>query len=171
MDKENESKIKDYLIDLFLSARPKSDAEEERTEKVRRFIKQQAKNYGRFVDTESDNWQTIIDGLICGWALKQICRKIQKDGYTSVIGNKSLARCMPAQLRSLSIDLYNRAKRSGSALWNVQAPIERMFEWSQKNPYDSEVTPFMDAVSLGFMRYDSPIETTDNNTAKKKNRD
>ena len=166
MNEENESKIKDYLTNFFLSARPESDTEKERTDKVRQSIEQQARNYGRFVDTESDSWQTIIDGLICGRALKQICRKIRKDEYKSVIGGKSLAKYTPAQLRSLSIDLYNKAERSGSTPWNVQAPIERMFKWSQKNPYSPEVTLFMDAVSLGFMRYDSPIETAGNNIKK-----
>ena len=114
------------------------------------------------MDTESDSWKTIIDGLVCGWALKQICFKIRKDDYKSVIGGKSLAKHTPAQLRTLSIDLYSKAERSGATPWNVPAPIERMFKWSQKNPYTPEVVLFMDAVSLGFMRYDNPLEVASN---------
>jgi hypothetical protein len=62
----------------------------------------------------------------------------------------------------LSIDLYSKAERAGTSPWNVQAPIERMFKWSQKNPHTPEVVLFMDAVSLGFMRYDNPIEAAAN---------
>ena len=138
------------------------ETEEKGTAQVRQFIEQQAGNYGIFVDTESDSWKTIIDGLVCGWALKQICFKIRKDDYKSVIGGKSLAKHTPAQLRTLSIDLYSKAERSGATPWNVPAPIERMFKWSQKNPYTPEVVLFMDAVSLGFMRYDNPLEVASN---------
>ncbi|MEA3435166.1 MAG: hypothetical protein U9R43_01780, partial [Thermodesulfobacteriota bacterium] len=164
MDKENQQKIRDYLTDFFLPGRPEPipDTEEKGTAQVRQFIERQAGNYGIFVDTESDSWQAIIDGLVCGWALKQICFKIRKDDYKSVIGGKSLAKHTPAQLRTLSIDLYSKAERAGTSPWNVQAPIERMFKWSQKNPHTPEVVLFMDAVSLGFMRYDNPIEAAAN---------
>ena len=164
MDEENESKIQDYLTDFFLPGGPEllPEKSEKGTAQVRQFIERQARNYGIFVDTESDSWQVIIDGLVCGWALKQICRKIRKDDYKSIIGGKSLAKHTPAQLRTLSIDLYSKAERAGTIPWNVQAPIERMFKWSQKNPHTPEVVLFMDAVSLGFIRYDNPIEATAN---------
>jgi hypothetical protein len=164
MDKENQQKIRDYLTDFFLPGRPEPmpDTAEKGTAQVRQFIERQARNYGIFVDTESDSWQVIIDGLVCGWALKQICLKIRKDDYKSVIGGKSLAKHTPAQLRTLSIDLYSKAERAGTSPWNVPAPIERMFKWSQKNPHTPEVVLFMDAVSLGFMRYDNPIEAAVN---------
>ncbi|MBW2605696.1 MAG: hypothetical protein JRE28_15545 [Deltaproteobacteria bacterium] len=163
MDEENQLKIRDYLTDFFLHGRTKQMPEksEKGTAQVRQFIERQARNYGVFVDTRSDSWQAIIDGLVCGWALKQICFKI-RDDYKSVIGGKSLAKHTPAQLRTLSIDLYSKAERAGANPWNVQTPIERMFKWSQKNPHTPEVVLFMDAVSLGFMRYDNPIEAAAN---------
>jgi hypothetical protein len=164
MDEENQQKIQDYLTGFFLPGRLEQmlNTGEKGTAKVRQFIEQQTMNYGVFVDTESDSWKTIIDGLVCGWALKRICFKIRKDDYKSVIGGKSLAKHTPAQLRTLSIDLYSKAERAGATPWNVQAPLERMFKWSQKNSYTPEVVLFMDAVSLGFMRYDSPIESATN---------
>jgi len=173
MNEENQKKIRDYLTDFFLPGTPAQMPEkgEKGTAKVRQFVEQQTWNYGIFVDTESDSWKTIIDGLVCGWALKQICFKI-RDDYKSVIGGKSLAKHTPAQLRTLSIDLYSKADRAGSTPWNVQAPLERMFKWSQKNPHTPEVSLFMDAVSLGFIRYDNPLEgatngeKTDNETQK-----
>ena len=161
MDEENQLKIRDYLTGLFLPE-PIPDTGGKGTAKIRQFIERQARNYGIFVDTESDSWKSIIDGLVCGWALKQICFKIRKDDYKSVIGGKSLAKHTPAQLRTLSIDLYSKAERAGTSPWNVPAPIERMFKWSQKNPHTPEVVLFMDAVSLGFMRYDNPIEASAN---------
>jgi hypothetical protein len=162
MDQENRSNIRDYLKGLFLSGTTLNTPEkcEKGTAKTMSFIEQQAKNYAVFVDTESDSWQTIVEGLVCGWALKQICRKIRKDDYKSVIGGKSLAKHTPAQLRTLSIDLLSKAERGGATPWNVQSPLEQMFKWSQQNPHTPEVVLFMDAVSLGFMRYDSPFETT-----------
>lgn len=164
MDKENQQNIRDYLTDFFLPGRPEQmpNTAEKGTVQVRKFIERQAGNYGIFVDTESDSWQAIIDGLVCGWALKQICLKIRKDDYKSVIGGKSLAKHTPAQLRTLSIDLYSKAERAGATPWNVQTPLERMFKWSQKNSHTPEVVLFMDAVSLGFMRYDNPIEVAAN---------
>jgi len=164
MDEENRLKIRDYLKDFFLPGTPERIPDAKKgTAKVRQFIEQQAKNYGVFVDTESEGWQTIVDGLISGWALKQICLKIRRDDYKSIIGGKSLAKYTPAQLRTLSIDLYSKAERADAFLWNVQAPLERMFKWSQKNPHTPEISLFMDAVSLGFMRYDNQSEaaTTD----------
>ncbi|MBW2605926.1 MAG: hypothetical protein JRE28_16720 [Deltaproteobacteria bacterium] len=164
MDEENQLKIRDYLTGLFLPGMPEqmTDTAKKGTAQVLQFIERQARDYGIFVDTESDSWQAIIDGLVCGWALKQICRTIRKDDYKSVIGGKSLAKHTPAQLRTLSIDLYSKTERAGTSPWNVQAPLERMFNWSQKNPHTPEVVLFMDAVSLGFMRYDNPIEAETN---------
>ena len=161
MDEENELRIRNYLTGFFLPGTPEQtpDTSEKGKVQVKQFIERQAKNYRVFVDTESDSWETIVDGLTCGWALKQICRKIRKDDYKSVIGGKSLAKHTPVQLRTLVIDLYSKAERAGASPWNVQAPIERMFKWSQKPPHTPEVLLFMDAVSLGFMRYDSPIES------------
>lgn len=160
MDAENRAKIQKYLTDIFLPGEPEQvpEKEEKGTIKVRQFIKQQANNYAVFVDTESESWETIIDGLVCGWALKQICLKIRNKEYASVIGGKSLAKHTPAQLRTLSINLFSKAERASATPWNVQAPLEWMFKWAQKNPHTPEVLLFMDAVSLGFMRYDNPTE-------------
>lgn len=161
MDQDNRSNIQNYLKELFLPGTTVNTPEKNKkgADKILGLIEQQAKNYAIFVDTESDSWQSIVEGLVCGWALKQICRKIRKDDYKSVIGGKSLAKHTPAQLRTLSIDLLSKAERGGATPWNVQAPLEQMFKWSQKNPHTPEVVLFMDAVSLGFMRYDSPSET------------
>ncbi|MBW2111287.1 MAG: hypothetical protein JRH00_07605 [Deltaproteobacteria bacterium] len=160
MDEENQRKIREYLTDFFLPGRPEQapGTPVKGPEKVLELVERQARNYGVFVDTESDSWRAIIDGLVCGWALKQICSKIRKDDYKSVIGGKSLAKYTPDQLRTLTINLYNKAERAGATPWNVQAPLERMFRWSQKNPHTPKVCLFMDAVSLGFLRYDNPIE-------------
>lgn len=138
MDEENQGIIGAYLTDFFFPRKVDQRSEEgnKHVDSVKKFIKQQAVNYGHFVDTKSDSWRSIIDGLICGWALKQICFKI-RDDYKSVIGGKSLAKHTPAQLRTLSIDLYSKAERTGAKPWNVQAPLECMFKWSQKNPHSS----------------------------------
>ncbi len=167
MDQNNQQRIREYLTDFFLPGRPDQTSDKDRKYMVmvQQFIEQQTMNYGIFVDTESDSWQTVIDGLVCGWALKQICFKI-RDDYKSVIGGKSLAKHTPAQLRTLSIDLYSKAERTGATPWNVQAPLELMFKWSQKNPHTPKTVLFMDAVSLGFMRYDTPIEAAGNDVNK-----
>ncbi|MDM8539700.1 hypothetical protein QUF90_01295 [Desulfococcaceae bacterium HSG9] len=163
MDQNNQQRIREYLTDFFLPGRPDQTSDKNKKYRVRvqQFIEQQTMNYGIFVDTESDSWQTVIDGLVCGWALKQICFKI-RDDYKSVIGGKSLAKHTPAQLRTLSIDLYSKAERAGAKLSKVHAPLELMFKWSQKNPHTPETVLFMDAVSLGFLRYDTPIEAAGN---------
>lgn len=155
MDEENKSVIKKYLFDLFLTGKiePANDKVEKGTARVISFIESMAGSYMTFIDTGSEGWQTIVDGLVCGWALKQVCLKIRKDDYKAVIGGKSLVRHTPAQLRTMSIDLLSKAQRAGANPWNVQAPLERMFAWSQKSPHMPEVQLFMDAVSLGFMRY------------------
>jgi hypothetical protein len=171
MDEENKSEIKKYLFHLFLTVKAEStEAQVEKgTARVISFIESMAGSYMTFIDTGSDGWQTIVDGLVCGWALKQICLKIRKDDYKAVIGGKSLVRHTPSQLRTMSIDLLGKAERAGTRPWNVQAPLERMFAWSQKGPHMPEVQLFMDAVSLGFARYESRDEAAEPQNATEDN--
>ncbi|MGD9210982.1 MAG: hypothetical protein PVI90_09395 [Desulfobacteraceae bacterium] len=152
MNEANRLEIHAYLTALFLPEAPEKLQDKE--EKVQKFVQRQAESYAVFVDTESDGWRTIVEGLICGWALKQICRKIRGKDYKSVIGGRSLAKYTPAQLRTLSMDLLNKAERAGTSAWNIQPALEQIFKWSQKNPHTPQVVLFMDAVSLGFMRFD-----------------
>jgi hypothetical protein len=52
------------------------------------------------------------------------------------------------------VKLVEKAIRAGARPWNVDTPMEVLFGWSLRNAYASETTLFMDALSLGFMRYD-----------------
>lgn len=155
MDQKNKDAIQCYLNTLFAVKDPGASSEsKEKKAQVSRFIRSMAESYGSFVDTERKGWEIIVDGLICGWGLKQICKKIRKDDYKSLIGGKNLAKHTPSQLRTLMFDLHNKAERSGSPPWNVQVPEEIAFKWSQQSGNKPETQIFMDAVFLGFMRWD-----------------
>ncbi len=154
---ENKHKIQEYLGTLFPAAAPDgadTKKAQEAKEKVRQFIEERSVDYARFVDVKSDGWKHLVDGLVCGWALKTVCRKLREDDYASVIGGRTLAKLHPSEVRSLMVDLVEKAVRSGDRPWNVDAPLELLFRWSLRNAYSVEARLFMDALSLGFMRFD-----------------
>jgi hypothetical protein len=153
MDDQNQEAVKAYLTKLFISGKG-DNLKEKHKKSLISYVDSRAKDYGKFVDTSTKGWEAIVDGLICGWALKQICWKLRGDDYKSIIGGRSLAKRSPEELRILAVDLLSKAERTGDAPWNVQLPLERMFYWSQQNPNIKQSILFMDAVSLGFFRYD-----------------
>ncbi len=163
MNQKNTKAIQDYLCTIFAVKDPGvSTKPKEKKAQILSFVITMAESYGTFVDTGRKGWETIVDGLICGWGLKQICKKIRNDSYTSLIGGKNLAKHTPGQLRSLMIDLHNKAERSGSPPWNVQVPEEIAFKWSQQSGNKPETQIFMDAVFLGFMRWDGGVSSFKN---------
>ena len=157
MSENNREEIQKYLAGLFPATAPE-DADGEKAAQGKRnvesFIAERAADYARFVDVESSGWQHVVDGLVCGWALKQVCRKLCEDNPASVIGGRTLAKQSPTEVRALMVKLVEKAIRAGDRPWNVDTPMEILFGWSLKNAYTSETTLFMDALSLGFMRYD-----------------
>jgi hypothetical protein len=153
MDDQNQEAVNAYLTKLFISGKG-DNLKEKHKKSLISYVDSRAKDYGKFVDTSTKGWEAIVDGLICGWALKQICWKLRGDDYKSIIGGRSLAKRSPEELRILAVDLLSKAERTGDAPWNVQLPLERMFYWSQQNPNIKQSILFMDAVSLGFFRYD-----------------
>jgi len=151
----NREKIQSYMQNMFLLKSQKEESEKAKMakEKVEAYIDEKAKDYARFVDVSSADWKAVVDGLLCGWALKQICRKLRENDYESVIGGRSLVKQSPTDVRTLAVSLQEKAKRAGTHPWNVGVPIELMFKWSLKNAYSDEVTLFMDSLSLGFHRF------------------
>lgn len=161
-DDESEKEIDAYLRERFLT----DDSDPRGNEKLTKWIEDRAKAYSRFVDTSSAQWKGIVDGLIVGWGLQRICKSLrsQSEDYKQLVGGKGLARFTPAELRSLMLDLRDKAERAGRRPWNIDVPIEQLFLWSQKNPFSPEVTVFMDSVALGFHRfepYTGPVKTTE----------
>lgn len=159
---QNKERIQEYLAGLFPpNIRAETDTKKIQKAKqgAREFIEGRAADYARFVDVESTGWQDLVDGLICGWALKSVCRRLRKDDYASVIGGRSLAKQHPSEVRALMVDLVEKAVRAGDRPWNVDAPLEVLFRWSLRNAYSTETTLFMDALSLGFMRFDRKTNT------------
>lgn len=163
MIEKNQEEIRKYLAELFPATAPE-DADGEKAAQgkkaVESFIDQRAADYARFVDVESPGWQHVVDGLICGWALKQVCRKLCEENPASVIGGRTLAKQSPTEVRALMVKLVEKAIRAGQRPWNVDTPMEILFGWSLKNAYAAETTLFMDSLSLGFMRYDRRSEQT-----------
>lgn len=153
LDDKNEGTIRDRLRELYSNV----DLEAEKSANLANWINDRAKDYGRFIDTspESKHWTAIVDGLVVGWALKAICRKLRSgDEYKQLVGGKGLSRFSPAEIRSLMLDLRSKAERAGESPWNVDVAIEQVFLWSQKNAFSPEVTVFTDSVTLGFHRFD-----------------
>ncbi len=144
----NKERIEEYLKDIFQSD----------NEKVLNDIQNKAKDYSRFIDTNVDKhkWHAVIDGLICGWALKGICRKLrpESDDYKKVIGGRSLSKMSPFEVNEKMIQLREKVNRQEQDAWNVDAPMEKLLLYVQKKPNSETVRLFSDALALGFMRFD-----------------
>lgn len=158
MQEKNQDAIAEYLSKLFVGEKG-ATISENHLKKMEDYVVARGKDYAAFVDTESDKWKPIVEGLLCGSALKRICLKLREDDYKSVIGGKNLAKQSPGELRTLSVNLLNKAERAGSSPWNVQVPLELMFKWSQKSAHGSDAVLFMDSVSLGFLRYETQTQS------------
>ncbi len=159
---QNKEHIQEYLAGLFSSAYVVDTAGEKgesAREKVRHFVGGRAADYAGFVDAGSTGWRSLVDGLLCGWALKQACRSLRGKDYASAIGGRSLAKQTPAEVRTVMVELVEKAIRAGHKPWNIDVPLELLFKWSMRNAYSAETTLFMDALSLGFMRFDQRTDT------------
>lgn len=147
--KSNEEEIIEYLNGVFHSE----------DEKVKSDIKKKAGDYSRFVDTsvETKKWQSVLDGLICGWALKSICRKLRPDSddYKKVIGGRALSKMSPFDVNEKMVDLREKAIRQDNDAWNVDVPMEKLIWYSQQNANSENIRLFSDALALGFMRFDN----------------
>ncbi|NQZ58100.1 MAG: hypothetical protein HRT88_11640 [Lentisphaeraceae bacterium] len=144
----NTQRIKEYLLDVF-----RSD-----NEKIIADIDAKSSDYSRFVDTTANEskWQAVVDGLICGWALKTIARKLrpEKDDYKKVIGGRSLSKMSPFEVNEKMVELREKVNRQDQDAWNVDAPMEKLLLYVQKKANSETVRLFSDALSLGFMRFD-----------------
>ncbi len=145
---ENAQKIEDYLKEFFHSD----------NEKVLADINSKVADYSTFIDTDANEskWKAVVDGLICGWALKSICKKLrpEKDDYKGVIGGRSLSKMSPLEINEKMISLREKVQRQDQDVWNVNAPMEKLFFYVQQKSSSESVRLFTDALSLGFMRYD-----------------
>jgi glutaredoxin len=140
-----------YLKELF---RPEEPYKEENKSRIKSMLDRCSDEYASFVDTDSENWKPIVDGLVCGWGLKAVCRKLREENYQSIIGGRSLIRQQPDEVRTLTIDLLEKVSRSGESVWLVEIPLEIMFSWSgKKTTTDEKTRLFMDSLAFGFMRF------------------
>lgn len=141
-----------YLEKIF---RPEESSNPKNKAKIDSMLDRCAEEYAFFVDTDSENWKPIIDGLICGWGLKGICFKLRKDDYQSVIGGRSLIRQQPDEIRTLTINLLEKARRSDQTVWLIDRPMEILLSWAGRATTTDERTRlFVDSLAFGFMRDD-----------------
>jgi len=158
MKESRKDEIYDYLKQLF---RHDEMIQDEKREIIISMLKRCAEEYAVFVDTDSEHWESIVQGLICGWGLNRVCYKLRKDDPRSVIGGRSLIKRQPEEVRTLMIDLIEKLARSGKKVWLIEQPMEILFNWAERNTADKEVRLFMDALAFGFFRYNKFSAKTD----------
>lgn len=139
-----------YLEKLF---RPAKYTQKESVEKINAMLQRCSEEYATFVDTNSPNWESIVDGLICGWGLNNACYQLSNTNPQSVIGGRSLIKRQPDEIRTLMIDLIEKVNRAGKNVWLVDCPLELLFIRAEQKTTDEKTRLFVDALAFGFMRF------------------
>lgn len=139
-----------YLKKLFC---PEKYTQEKSAEKINAMLQKCSEEYATFVDTNSPNWKSVVDGLICGWGLNNVCYQLNNTNPQSVIGGRSLIKRQPDEIRTLMINLIEKVNRAGKNVWLIDCPIELLFIRAEQKTTDEKTRLFVDALAFGFTRF------------------
>ena len=157
MTEERKKIIEAYLREIHRMEVVDSNAdlnENDASTKKSDYLSGLAERLASFIDTDGVYWKAVVDGIIAGKGLKDVCKALQEgDNYHNIIGGRNLSSMAPSEAKALFVGKWEKALRKGEKKLYVETAMERLSDWSLKNPSAPEIQFFTDALAMGFHGY------------------
>ena len=157
MTEERKKIIEAYLREIHRMEVVNSNAapnENEPSTKKSDYLGGLAERLASFIDTDGVCWKAVVDGIVAGKGLKDVCKALQEgDNYHNIIGGRNLSSMAPSEAKALFICKWEKALRKGEKRLYVDTAMERLSDWSLKNPSAPDIQFFTDALAMGFHGY------------------